>query len=245
MSLVSRAKSFITRKFGLYPEKLLLSSLALNFKRDYGYLDSRKSNKPIDNHGKPIPWFTYPAIEFLDSLDLRTATIFEWGSGHSSAYFAARCSSIESIESDRGWFEYQQGILKPNQSVRYRAASSEDYCLAIKESDLRKYDIIIVDGMQRVRCCEQAIAKLKDGAILILDNSDWYPKLCQSLRTSGLIQIDFHGHGPINPYTWSTSFFVMRMDACRADSLLSKKASPSYWSRSGLVQIAEDDGPIA
>ena len=99
--------------------------------------------------------------------------------------------------------------------------------------------------MQRVRCCEQAIAKLKDGAILILDNSDWYPKLCQSLRDSGFVQIDFHGHGPINPYTWSTSFFVMGMDVCLADSILSKKAAPSFWSRSGLVQVAKDDGPMS
>lgn len=245
MSFHSLLKSLVARKLGKYPEEIGVASLARNFKHDYGYLASVKAQKPIDAHGKPIPWFTYPATEYLESLDLSMVNIFEWGSGNSSAYFADRCLSIESVESDREWYEYQLKIAKQNQVVSLKHEGSEDYPNAINNGQHDVYDIIIVDGKQRVRCCSAAIAKLDKGGLLILDNSDWYPRLCESLRNHNFVQIDFHGHGPINPYTWSTSIFMPSADTGFSKSLLFKKRSEPYFSKSGLVQCAQDDGPIA
>lgn len=45
--------------------------------------------------------------------------------------------------------------------------------------------------------------------MLILDNSDWYPKSVKYLQESlGWMQADFHGFGPINNYTSTTSVFI-------------------------------------
>ena len=38
----------------------------------------------VNENNEPIPWFTYPSIQYLDQLDLSEKTIFEWGSGNSS-----------------------------------------------------------------------------------------------------------------------------------------------------------------
>jgi len=244
MSITSRLTAFLAKRLGQYPEEIGVSSLASNFKSSYGYLASVKAQRPINARGNPIPWFTYPAIEYLESLDLVGANIFEWGSGNSSAYFSERCLSIESIESDEEWYEYQLKIARPNQVIKLKQEASDVYPCAINEGEHPAYDIIIIDGKQRVRCCSEAIAKLGRGGILILDNSDWYPRLCESLRRKNFVQIDFHGHGPINPYTWSTSIFMPCIDTTCQESLLFKKCSESYFSKSGLVQAAEDDGPI-
>ena len=244
MTITSRFKSLIVKRLSKYPEDLEVSSLARNFKHDYGYLASVKAQKPIDFHGRPVPWFTYPAIEYLESLNLSDANIFEWGSGNSSAYFSERCLSIESIESDDQWYEYQLRIARPNQVVQLRHEASDDYHRAINEGQHIAYDIIIIDGKQRVKCCSEALAKLGRGGLLILDNSDWYPRLCESLRKSNFVQIDFHGHGPINPYTWTTSLFMPCIDTGCSESLLFRKSPKPYFSKSGLIQAAQDDGPI-
>lgn len=49
------------------------------------------------------------------------------------------------------------------------------------------------------------------GGIVILDNSDWFRETSKYLREKlDLIEIDFHGFGPINDYTWTTSVFITR-----------------------------------
>ncbi len=47
--------------------------------------------------------------------------------------------------------------------------------------------------------------------MIILDNSDWYKNTAKLLRDKlDLIEVDFHGFGPINNYTWTTSIFFSR-----------------------------------
>ena len=46
--------------------------------------------------------------------------------------------------------------------------------------------------------------------LVILDNADWFPNSAKTLREAGLLQVDMHGFGPINDYTWTTSFFFSR-----------------------------------
>ena len=57
---------------------------------------------------------------------------------------------------------------------------------------------------------DEAIKCLKDGGMIVLDNSDrMIEKECgRLLREQGFIQMDFSGFGPINSYCWSTSVFM-------------------------------------
>lgn len=54
---------------------------------------------------RELPWMTYDAIDFLSSITTPDMTVFEWGSGGSTLFFARRCRSVISIEHDRKWSE--------------------------------------------------------------------------------------------------------------------------------------------
>lgn len=72
--------------------------------------------------------------------------------------------------------------------------------------------------------------------MLILDNSDWYPSTIKYLQKNlNWVQIDFHGFGPINSYTWTTSIFV---NPDRVSEISYRK---SLTSKCGLKQSAEGD----
>jgi spermidine synthase len=78
-----------------------------------------------------------------------------------------------------------------------------------------KFDVIIIDGIRRIECSKFIKDYLnvlsKDGCAVTLDNSDWYKGAPEYLRNDlDLIEIDFHGFGPINNYTWTTSIFISR-----------------------------------
>ena len=41
----------------------------------------------VDRDGNPLPWYTYPAIEYLSQFDYGEKTIFEFGCGYSSLFW--------------------------------------------------------------------------------------------------------------------------------------------------------------
>src|SRR4051812_14883663 len=45
-----------------------------------------------------IPWFSYAAIDFLDAALRTNMTVFEYGSGGSTLFFAKRAKSVFTVE---------------------------------------------------------------------------------------------------------------------------------------------------
>lgn len=172
--------------------------------RKYGHACSIEMKKPLDSNLNPIPWFTYPAIEFLNQFNLSELNVFEWGSGNSSFYFASKCKNIISVEVDIDWFEKNNDYRKKNQV--FILSDVLNFELEIKNYDVQ-FDIIIIDSIKRKECIELSIKKIKKEGLIILDNSERHPELCEFLRNEGFTEIDFHGFGPINNYTWTTSLF--------------------------------------
>lgn len=58
-----------------------------------------------------IPWITFPAIRWLDQHLTSEMTIFEWGSGASTLYFAKRSKKVISIECSEPWVKIVQTKL--------------------------------------------------------------------------------------------------------------------------------------
>ncbi len=71
---------------------------------DEGWFRSLDEKRPVDKDGNPIPWFTYPAIEFLKERLTKEMTVFEYGSGSSTLFFAERVKEIISVETNKEWF---------------------------------------------------------------------------------------------------------------------------------------------
>lgn len=176
--------------------------------RDYGHRRSVQENLCVDRNGAPIPWYTYPAIEYLRQLDTRDKTVFEYGLGYSSLFWADKCRRVVSVDNNRAWHETVRRLKRDHQTI-FLAETETDYVQTLFRDNAR-YDILIVDGDYRLACAKAALERLAPGGFVILDNSDWYPKTAQYLREAGLIQIDFTGLGPINYYTWCTSLFLSR-----------------------------------
>jgi len=180
---------------------------------DYAQYQTIKNWDCTDKHGNKIPWYTYPTIEFLNNLDFSEKSVFEFGSGNSSIYWARKAKDVISVEHDKKWFEKVKSNFGENQTLLYRE-NNEEYEQSILDYE-KKFDVIIIDGIRRVECSkvvEKCLSnESKEGFLVILDNSDWYKETSKYLREKlDLIEVDFHGFGPINNYTWTTSIFMSR-----------------------------------
>ena len=173
---------------------------------EQGFLKSVLSGKPIGPHDEAIPWFTYPAIEYLKQFDFSDKIVFEYGSGNSSVFWAQRAKEVIAVESDRKWFEYVSKIRSPNLLLMLEE-KKEAYASSIARSG-KMFDVIVIDGRWRNACTVACVDFLSSHGMIIFDNSDRHYDGCNDLRNRGFFQVDFNGWGPVNGYCWTTSIFI-------------------------------------
>jgi hypothetical protein len=179
--------------------------MALEFR--YGRFRSAGAGRSIDRDGKPIPWYSYPAIEYLSQLDFTERTVFEFGSGNSTLFWAARARQVVTLEHDAAWFR-QMGAMPAN--VEYILCEDRSrYPSYLREGE-RRFDVIVIDGIDRRACAEGAAEKLQPGGLVILDNADWHPETAAYLRARGFLEVDMHGFAPVVSHTATTSLFFSR-----------------------------------
>ena len=174
---------------------------------EYGHLKSKEAQKSIDKDSNPIPWFTYPSIEYLKQLDLKNFNCLEWGCGNSTFFFAQKTKHITSIEDNIEWYQIV------NNRINEYGISNIELLFAKNEKEYispqigNKYDIIIIDGNYRKECIETSINLFSGKGFIILDNSNRYPDFCEIIKANNLLQVDFIGFGPIVDFTTQTTFF--------------------------------------
>jgi precorrin-6B methylase 2 len=185
------------------------------FISDYGIERSVDEKVCEDKDGNPLPWYTYPAIEYLSQFDYSDKKVFEFGCGYSSLFWAKRAKSVISIEDNLSYYDrWKKEFNESNLEVRWRD-EGEIYENAIFEDD-EKYDLIVIDGKRRAECTAAAIVSLLENGMIILDDSDRintsdeYVESVAKLKQADLIQIDFYGFCPMNSYTKCTSVFLRR-----------------------------------
>ena len=185
------------------------------WREEFGIERSIDEKVCLDKDNNPIPWYTYPAIEYLSQFDYSDKEIFEFGCGYSSLFWARRAKKVISIEDNLKWFDKWKSEFKElNLDIRWRD-EGEIYENAIFE-DKNKYDVIVVDGKRRWQCAEVAVKSLTDGGMIILDDSDRintseeYVKAVDFLKKANMLQVDFYGFCPMNNYTKTTSIFFNR-----------------------------------
>ena len=174
----------------------------------HGHWRSVVSTRPVDGRGEPIPWFTYPAIEFLVQFDFSRLRVFEFGAGQSTLFWEKRAESVTSVESNPKWHDRVRAGTGATVTLHLREDPAGYVACLREQAD--EFDVIVVDGIERLACSQVAVAKLRAGGMIILDNSDRHPRCAAVLRDSGLLQVDMTGFGPVNGYAWTTSFFFHR-----------------------------------
>jgi predicted O-methyltransferase YrrM len=136
-------------------------------------------------------------------------TIFEYGAGNSTLWWAARVSAIYVCEHDPEWYKIMENKV-PAKVVLKQIDLTEagKYCQEISQHK-DKFNIIVVDGRDRNNCLRNCLPALTKDGVVILDNSerDSYKEGIDYLLQNGFRRIDFEGMGPVNPSAWSTSIF--------------------------------------
>ena len=187
----------------------LLLQIQRGFLFQYGWLRSWWKGRPVDARGAPLPWITYPAIDFLSQFDFSDASVFEWGSGFSTLWWSQRCRRIASVESNQDWVLYIKQLLPKSVDLLVTALDANSEIEALTKHHTVRNDVFVIDnyGPFRRYCAEAAADNVTDGGLIVLDNSDQCPRAAEVLRIRGFTQIDFTGFAPGNGYAQSTSLF--------------------------------------
>jgi hypothetical protein len=218
---------------------------------DYGHLRSVCTESAVDRDGHPLPWYTYPAIEFLAQLDFSRCRVFEYGTGNSTLFWAQRAREVVSVEHDRQWYEYVRARVPANATVIYEP-DLQEYAAAIGRV-AGGFDVIVVDGparrLTRARGAAAALTRLNPGGLIILDNSDWLPRSASLLRDTDLLQVDFSGFVPIGSSTQTTSLYFHREFRLRPvgerQPRLSIGAAAKDWESHHAVSASEIRASVA
>jgi hypothetical protein len=172
-----------------------------------GHLNSIAQSRPLNGMKVPIPWFTYPAIDFLHTHMNANWKVFEWGSGNSTLWWANQVKSVIAVEDNAEW--YSEVVTQMPENAQVLNKKDHDYYTAITEYPQKHFDIIVIDGSSRNECAEHATPYLNEDGLLIFDNSDsdeFIPS-AQMLNEQGFYKIDFWGLIPSYLYKNCTTIY--------------------------------------
>jgi len=193
------------------PSKLksLLSFNHKGYLHDIGWFKAFNSKSPVDGEGNPIPWVTYSFIDFIKERIKKQHTVFEFGSGNSTFFYAKYAGIVVSVEHDKEWYDKIVKEKPENSEMIFcELVRGGDYCkmpVKLEES----FDIIIVDGRDRVNCCKQAVDALSPTGVIVLDDSEreFYREAVDFLLKKRFKQLAFTGISPGLFYRKATSVF--------------------------------------
>jgi len=166
-----------------------------------------------------IPWFSYAAIDFLEGFLQPDMTICEYGSGGSTLFFAKRVKNVYSIEDNPKWIELVSNRLREKsiKNVQLKlfpfdfknpvGFENSEYLNAMPD---QRFDVIVIDGSEewtqvRPICFEKAEGRVKNGGIIVVDDSWRYGKLRQKNQAASMKV--FQSVGPCRPGVTSTDVF--------------------------------------
>ena len=173
-----------------------------------GWPRSARLGEPVDARGMPIPWMTYPAVAFLEPRLKSSFRVFEYGSGNSTFWWAARVARVDSCEHDSAWIARLQQRLPGNVRLRHVPLENGQYGTAVIEAR-GPFDLVVIDGRDRVNCAQNSVSVLGTHGVIVWDDTyrQEYEPGYESLRQAGFRRLDFHGLAPIMPNTSCTSIF--------------------------------------
>lgn len=189
-----------------------------------------------------VPWVTFEARDFIESILTPSAMVFEYGSGGSTLFYSRNVNKVVSVEHDPIWANTVGGsltqaglknwecrLVQPDTSVKlngspdnpnaycssdavHKGNSFRDYVRAIDSFPDQFFDFISVDGRARPSCILDARRKVKLGGFLMLDNSERPDYRRSKDLLSNWEMREFYGPGPYNNYFWETTIWKKIID---------------------------------
>lgn len=220
-----------------------------------GHLRSAATGKIVDAAGNPLPWYTLPAVDFLSSLKLEGRAVLEFGSGYSSMWWAKRVGSVVTFEANSAWLGQVQSWIPASVELHPLPTDENGKSRGLPERlarvlGSRRFDVIVIDGADRLGCAEASHRFLKDNGIIIFDNSDTFrdehgrSPILDLLRSCGFGRVDFYGLAPGNLFPHCTSLLFRDGSFAFAgiqDTLWVKPFDRAKYEKDGYSQAAECD----
>jgi len=172
----------------------------IRFSVQSGHFWSSWKRLAVSKTGQPIPWYTYPTIDFLCARDFRSADVLELGAGQSTFWWSRKAAAVVAFEGDASWFE---GLLqnKPESSRIFSAdMQSREACDASIRTTLESehpspFDVVVIDGLFREQMVAIALDYVREDGMIIVDNADGYG-MGSAFASTGLLRVDFYGYAP-------------------------------------------------
>ena len=181
--------------------------------------------------GLDVPWWTYDAIDAVDSwLTNRDGAtrVFEYGSGASTVWLAARADEVHSVENDPGFAALMTPHLARADNVTQHvvpAVASEapvigsakagyggldfaDYVATI-DAVGGEFELIVIDGRAREACLQAALAHLAPDGVIVFDNTR-RRRYRDAIARTDLVEQRLTGLTPTLPYPDTTSLLRRR-----------------------------------
>ena len=123
---------------------------------------------------RKTPWLTEASIIFFElyinnllSKKIKPK-ILEFGTGASTIWFFNKGTDIITVDHDLKWAETVKKI-QPEIDLRLLPRPYHHIC---NEFAPETFDIVLVDGRDRVMCVDKSMQLVKQGGCLILDNAE-------------------------------------------------------------------------
>jgi hypothetical protein len=164
-----------------------------------GHFQSSLKGRAVSSSGSALPWYTYPAIDFLANRSFDGRAVLEFGAGQSTLWWAARARRVVAFEEDGPWFQRLQPMVPGNVAlhrvVDRDAATGVDVIRRRLADDGERFDVVVIDGLFRSDLAEVALAALSPDGAIVCDNAESYGTWAAFQRPD-LLRVDFTGHAP-------------------------------------------------
>jgi hypothetical protein len=191
------------------PETQRLALTAMPYLEGSGWLNSLKLKMPVDEQARPLPWYSYPAVEILTRRIRPDMDVFEFGSGNSTLWWADRVKSVTAVEHHPQWAVRMARQVPDNVSLlQVPLEENGEYCRTANRSG-GQFHVIIIDGRDRVNCARNCMRALRDDGVIVWDDSQRsrYRPGHRFLARRDFRKLEFVGLGPMDPHPRETSIF--------------------------------------
>lgn len=177
--------------------------------RQRGYVESSKCKRACRRDGSPLPWMNYHVIQFLEERLTKDLSLFEYGSGTSTSFYATLVKDVVSVETDPDWYKEVAAAVPKNVAlIQFDTIGGQRYAqLAARQS--RKFDVIVVDAIERTECLLEAPTALTERGVIVLDDSNpvGHQQGIEFLKSQGFRELLFEGLKPGSIKAYRTSVF--------------------------------------
>jgi hypothetical protein len=165
-----------------------------------GHFKSSFKRFAVSAKGEPIPWYTYPCIDFLQPRSYEGKTVLEFGGGQSTLWWAHRAKQIVTFEGDQDWYDKIKETMPANVDLFLVSMASPDRCVSevnqiLAAGNYGKFDVIIIDGLFRFQMIDIAMKAMADSGAIVCDDADGYG-FYEGFKDRGLNRVDFFGYSP-------------------------------------------------